>query len=210
MMKLFTMSGACSLASHIALIWADAEFELAVVTHADLAGEAFGKVNPKRVVPALIVDDGEVVTESLAVLQYVAEMHPTMRLGAENMRERARINECLAYMVSDVHLAWSPVFVPERYVTVKANEKDATQAAFIQIDKYFRQLDDDLGESVGGGEWMLFNRRTVADAYLYVMCSWTDDTPTLLSSFPKLNAFKLRLDSDAGIQRALREQGASE
>jgi len=209
MMKLFTMSGACSLASHIALIWADAEFELAVVTYADLAGEPFGKTNPKRVVPALIVDDGAVLTESLSLLQYIAEMHPTTLLGAKDMWERAKMNECLAYMVSDVHLAWSPVFVPARYVTVKANEEDAKQAAFLQIDKHFRRLDDELDGSTGGGEWLLFNRRTVADAYLYVMCSWKDDTPTPLAAFPALSAYKLRLDSDLGIQRALREQGVS-
>lgn len=206
MMKLFTMSGACSLASHIALLWADAEFELAIVTHEDLAGERYGKINPKRVVPALIVNDGSVLTESLAVLQYVADMHPAERLGAEGVWERARMNECLAYLVSDVHIAWSPVFVPERYVVDKANEGDARQAAFILLDKYFSQLNDTLGNTENRGEWMLFNRRTVADAYLYVMCSWKDDTPTPLASFPALNAFKLRLDSDAGIQKALREQ----
>jgi len=209
MMKLFTMSGACSLASHIALVWAQAEFELAVVSKENLASEPFGQINPKRVVPALVVDDGSVLTESLAVLQYVAETHPVARLGAESAWERARMNECLAYLVSDVHLAWSPVFVPERYVTVKANEGDARQAAFLQIDRHFRQVNDELAGSHGGGEWLLFNRCTVADAYLYVMCSWKGDTPTPLTSFPALNAFKLRLDNDPGIQRALREQAVS-
>jgi len=204
-MKLFTMSGACSLASHIALRWADAEFELVVVTHDELASEPFGQVNPKRVVPALLLDDGSVLTESLAVLQYVAEMHPAARLGADSVWERARLNECLAYLVGDVHLAWSPVFVPERYVTVKANEEDARQAAFLQIDQHFRRVNDELGER----EWLLFNRRTVADAYLYVMCSWKDDTPTPLASYPALSAFKLKLDSDVEIERALREQTAS-
>jgi len=208
MMKLFTMSGACSLATHITLLWADAEFELAVVTKDDLAGEAFGQINPKRAVPTLIVDDGTVLTESLAVLQYIAEMHPTARLGAEDAWERALMNECLAYLVSDVHLAWSPTIVPERYVTVEANEDDARKAAFVQIDRYYAQVNDQLSKSEGGGNWLLFNRRTVVDAYLYVMCSWKDNTPTPLASFPALSAFKLRLDSDAGIQRALREQAA--
>ena len=60
------------------------------------------------------------------------------------------------------------------------------------------------------GDWMLFKLRTVVDAYLYAMCSWKDDTPTPLASFPALSAFKRKLDSDAGIQRALREQAASE
>lgn len=209
MLKLFTMASACSLASHIALLWADAEFELAVVTKDALAGEPFGRLNPKRVVPALIVEDGSVLTESLAVLQYIADMHQARRLGAENLWERARMNECLAYLVSDVHLAWSPVIVPERYVTVTGYEEDAKQSAFVQLDKHYEQLNTELAHSDGGGDWLLFNRRTVADAYLYVMCSWKDNTPTPLAAYPALNALKLRLDNDAGIQQALREQAIS-
>jgi glutathione S-transferase len=209
MMKLFTMSGACSLATHITLIWADADFELAVVTHDDLAGEPFGRLNPKRVVPVLIVDDGSVLTESLAVLQYIAEMHPAARLGPQDVWEQARVNESLAYLVSDVHLAWAPVMVPGRYVTVKANEEDAKLAAFVQLDRHYQRMNDELADSVDEGDWMLFNRRTVVDAYLYVMCCWKDDTPTPLASFPALSAYKRRLDNDAGIQRSLREQAGS-
>jgi len=209
MMKLFTMSGACSLATHITLCWADAKFDLAVVSKDELASTAFGQVNPKRVVPALVLDDGTVLTESLAILQYIAELHPSANLGAQDVLERARLNECLAYLVSDVHLAWSPTIVPERYVRTAANQEDARQAAFLQLDRHYRQVNEQLANSVGGGNWLLFNRRTVADAYLYVMCSWKDNTPTPLSSFPALSAFKLRLDSDPGIQRALREQKAS-
>ena len=156
-MKLYVMPGACSLASHIALIWAGVPYEVVVLTHAD---------------------------------------------AGRNLLEQAQMDELLADLVSDIHKAWGPVFVPERYVTRKANEDDARQAAFGQLDKQYARLD----EMMQGREWALFGRRTVADAYLFVMCRWKNKSPVPLSMYPALDAFKRRLDADPGVQRALREE----
>ena len=203
-MKLYVMPGACSLASHIALVWAGASYEVSVLSHADAGGDAYRAVNPKGAVPALVLDDGAVITESLAVLEYIADSHPNAQLGSGpgNMLQRARLNEVLADLVSDVHKAWGPVFVPNRYVSQRANEDDAKQAAFGHLDKQYKRLD----RAMQGRTWMLFDRRTVADAYLYVMCRWKDNTPTPLSAYPALAAFKARLDADPGVQRALQEE----
>ncbi|MGI4954107.1 MAG: glutathione S-transferase N-terminal domain-containing protein [Janthinobacterium lividum] len=203
-MKLYAMQGACSLASHIALIWAGAPYELAMLSHAEAGGDAYKRINPKGAVPALALDGGEVLTESLAVLQYIAESAPSARLGADtgNALAQARMNELLADLVSDVHKAWAPVFVPNRYVTEKANEDDAKQAALGQLDKQYARLD----AMMQGKEWALFGRRTVADAYLYVMCRWKDKTPKPIADYPALAAFKARLDADEGVQRAVREE----
>ena len=203
-MKLYAMQGACSLASHIALIWAEVPYELAVLSHAEAGGDAYKRINPKGAVPALALDGGEVLTESLAVLQYIAASAPSARLGADsgNALAQAQINELLADLVSDVHKAWAPVFVPDRYVTEKANEDDAKQAALGQLDKQYARLD----AMMHGKEWALFGRRTVADAYLYVMCRWKDKTPHPIADYPALAAFKSRLDADEGVQRAVREE----
>jgi len=106
--------------------------------------------------------------------------------------------------VSDVHKAWAPVFVPGRFVTREANRDDAREAAFAQLDLQYVRLD----EAMRGRTWMLFDRRTVADAYLYVMCCWKDRTPKPLAAYPTLAAFKERLDVDDGVQRALTEEGS--
>ena len=206
-MKLYVMPGACSLASHIALIWAGLAYEIEVLSHADAGEDAFRRINPKGAVPALVLDDGTAITESLAVLQYIAALAPETQLGSEagNALAQAQMNELLADLVSDVHKAWAPVFVPSRYVTQKDTEDDARQAAFGQLDNQYSRLND----AMHGREWALFGRRTVADAYLYVMCRWKDKTPTPLAHYPALAAYKTRLDSDAGVQRALAEEPSS-
>ena len=203
-MKLYVMPGACSLAAHIALTWTGTPFELVVLSHDELGGEAYRRINPKGVVPALELDDGTVITEALAVLAYIGDAFPEANLGAANgdVMERARLNEALADLVTDVHGAWSPVFVPDRYVTRAENQDDARQAAFGQLDKQYRRLND----VVAGKDWMLFGRRTVADAYLYVMASWKDRSPEPLAHYPALAAFKARLDADDSVRHAVAEE----
>ena len=203
-MKLYVMPGACSLAAHIALAWTGASFELVVLSHDDLGGDAYRRINPKGVVPALELDDGTVITEALAVLTYISDALPEAHLGAapDDVMERARLNEALADLVTDVHGAWSPVFVPDRFVTSEECQDDARQAAFAQLDKQYARLNERMADQ----EWMLFGRRTVADAYLYVMSGWKDRSPKPLARYPNLAAFKERLDTDEDVRRAVNEE----
>ena len=205
-MKLYVMPGACSLASHIALLWAGATFDLHVVSHADLGGESFRRLNPKAAVPTLVLDDGTVITESLAVLDYIADVFADAALGAarDDLVDRARVNEALAELVSDVHKAWSPVFVPERFVISAGDEDQARQAAYLQLDLQYSRLDGLMQDR----HWRVLGRRTVADAYLFVMCSWKDATPTPLAAFPALAAFSARLHADISVKAALRREAA--
>jgi glutathione S-transferase len=206
-MKLYVMPGACSLASHIALLWADIPFDLVILGHEDLRGEAFLSLNPKGAVPTLVLGDGSVITESLALLEYIADQAPAVALGAapDDPMGRARLNESLAELVSDVHKAWAPVFVPDRFTITPSGEADVTQAAFAQLDLQYSRLDAVMASK----QWRVLGRRTVADAYLYVMCSWKDRTPTPLSSFPNLAAFKARLGTDPAVMRALASEAAT-
>ena len=200
-MKLYVMPGACSLASHIALGWAQSPAEIAILSHDDLTGP-FALLNPKAAVPALVLEDGTVITESLAVLDYITDLYPEANLGARpgDTMGRAQMNEALAELVSDVHKAWGPFFAPMRYVTDPAQHDSARQAAFIQLDKQYRRLDGVMA----GREWRVLGRRTVADAYLFVMCSWKDKTPQKLSEYPALAAYYARLEQDPAVQKARR------
>ena len=203
-MKLLLMKGACSRASHIALRWAKLPYEFQVLTQDELGGTEFQALNPKGAVPVLITDDGSVLTESLAILLFIAQSAPESRLGAPatDALATARLNESLAEMVSDTHSAWAPVFVPDRFVTRPAYEEDARQAAFRQLDIQYERLERHLQ----GKTWRVFDRRTVADAYLYVMCTWKDQTPTPLAAFPALAAFTARLDQDPDVQRVIEDE----
>lgn len=206
-MKLYYMPGACSLATHIALIWAGAPYTLARLSHEEVHGPEFLRVNPKGAVPALVLDDpaDAVVTESLATLLLVADRSPGARLGAgPDPLDRARLNEILAELVSEVHKAYGPTFVPDRYTTDAGGKDAAKEAAYRQLDQRFERLDG----LMAGKQWVVLDRRTAADAYLYVMCSWKDRTPTPLARYPNLAGFKARLDADEGVQRALQEEAA--
>jgi glutathione S-transferase len=203
-LKLFYMPKACSLASHIALLWAGADYELIRLDHAGVHAAEFLRLNPKGAVPVLLVQEQFVLTESLAILLFIADRHPASHLDvpATDVLSRAKLNEMLAELVSEVHKAFAPTFVPERYTTDPNAVESTRSAAYIQLDKVFMRLEG----LMQGKEWLLFGRRTVADAYLYVMCRWKSRTPTALSNYPSLARFKARLDADPGVLEALREE----
>lgn len=207
-MKLYTMPGACSMASHIALIWTAMPFELVLLDHDSVHGHEFTHINPKASVPVLTLDDGTVITESLAVLLYIADRNPAARLGASthDALARAKLNETMAELVSEVHKAYAPIFVPGRYVTDEAAQGSVKQAAYVLLDQKFDRLETLMSD---GREWLVLGHRSVADAYLYLMCSWKDNTPAPLAHFPHLAAHSARLKADPGVQRAAHEQASA-
>ena len=207
-MKLYYMPGTCSLASHIALIWSGADYELERLSYEAAHGPEFMALNPKGAVPTMTVETGGehpfVLTESLAVLLYIAAQNPAARLGATegNALEQAKMNEIMAELVSEVHKAFVPAFVPDRFVVDEAAKDGARAAAFIMVEKAFRRLDGYLE----GQKWLVLDRRTVADAYLHVMARWLANTPTPLSEFPNVARHFAKLEQDPGVQRALAEE----
>lgn len=201
-MKLFAMRGSCALSCHIALEWAGAEYELEMLDREALAGDAYRAVNPKAQVPALLLDDGQVISEALAILLLIAERYPEAHLKGEYLPlSRARLDEAMAGLVSDVHKAFGPVFVPARYTTDETALDSVKAAAFIQVDAQF----DRLEAAMGGHGWLL-GSRTVADAYLYVMTRWKRMTPTPIEAYPALAAFQARMDQNPAVRRTLLQE----
>ena len=207
-MTLYYLPGACSLASHIALIWSGADYDLERLNYETVHGPEFMALNPKGAVPTMTIgvggDHPVVLTESLAVLLYIASQNPAARLGATegDWREEARMNEIMAELVSEVHKAFVPAFVPDRFVIDESAQDGARAAAFIMIEKAFRRMDGYLE----GRAWLVLDRRTVADAYLYVMSRWLENTPTPLPTFPNVARHFAKLALDAGVQRAHLEE----
>ena len=207
-MKLYYLPGACSLASHIALIWSGADYELERLSHETEHAAEFMALNPKGAVPTITIETGDdhpfVLTESLAVLLYIAAKHPAARLGSAegDVLEQAIMNEIMAELVSEVHKAFVPAFVPDRFVIDEAAEDGARSAAFLMVEKAFRRIDNYLE----GRDWLALDRRTVADAYLYVMSRWLANTPTPLPTFPNVARHFASIDPDAGVRRALEEE----
>src|SRR5579872_2768128 len=113
-MKLFYMKGACSLASYISLIEAGLKFEAAEIdhkSHKTSDGESLNVINSKGYVPVLRLDNGEILTENIAVLQYIADLNPAAKLApAAGTFERYRLLEILGYINSEIHKGFSPLF----------------------------------------------------------------------------------------------------
>jgi glutathione S-transferase len=195
-MKLYLAPGACSLADHIAMREAGLNFEAVRVdlqkTQAE-TGEDFKRINPKGYVPALVLDDGQVLTENAAILAWVAERDPA--LAPTGDLGRVRLIEMLSYIEAEVHKPFLRVFFS------KSEEEKAFAREYIeQRFSYFR-------ESLQG-EYLFGNAFSVADAFLYVMLRWA--TAVRIRVPESLSALHDRVGARPAVQATLRDEGLIE
>jgi glutathione S-transferase len=199
-MKLYYAPGACSLATHIALREAGLAFDLEQV---DLgakkakSGADYLTINAKGAVPALRLDDGEVLTEGGAILQYIADKSPGRGLAPEaGTRERYRLMEWINYIATEVHKGFSPLFkpnTPDAYKTVvKAN-----------LARQFAYLDGKLA----GRTALTDAPFTIADAYLFTILNWSNVLQIDLAPYPNLKAFMARVAARPKVKEALEAEG---
>ncbi|UWQ43491.1 glutathione transferase GstA (plasmid) [Leisingera aquaemixtae] len=200
-MKLYYKPGACPLASHIALYETGRPFDIEAVDTAagrTESGADYRAINPKGYVPALGLDDGSILTEGAAVLQYIADSHPAAGLApTAGTLARARMQEQLNWIGSELHKAFSPLF---REGTSEASKNDARSAVAGKFDFIEAQLAD-------GREWLVENRFSVADAYLFVVSNWANFTGIGLARWPNLAAFVSRSAARPSAQAAMRAEG---
>ena len=200
-MKLYYKPGACSLASHIALREVGETFDLERVDTEQQKTERgvdFSAINPKGYVPALAIDRGAVLTEGAAILQFIADRHPEAALAPQaGTLARARLQEQLNYVASELHKAFGPLFTEAS----SAEEKTAAKAKVAsKIDLVERLLSD-------GRRYLLGEDFTVADAYLFVVVNWTGPTGIGLDSWPNVAAFQGRVAARKAVQEALKAEG---
>ena len=199
-MKLYYAPGACSLASHIALREAGLPFELVKVEGRGTktaGGEPFANITAKNYVPALRLDNGEVLTEGTAILPYIADLNPSAKLApAAGSFERYRLHEWLGYINSEVHKAFGPFFTPGATDAQKAAAKEALHRRLAYIN-----------EQGGSKAFLLGNDFSVADAYLFTVQSWLAYVGDDLFPWPWLKAFQERVAQRPAVQAALRAEG---
>ncbi len=200
-MKLYIKPGACPLASHIALFETGAAFETEAVdtdTGRTGTGGDFRQINPKGYVPALELDDGAVLTEGAAVLQFIADQHPETGLAPQpGTLERARLHEALNWISSELHKAFGPLFRTGSSEEAKSTARDVVATKFDLIEDQFSD----------GRDWLVTGRFTVADAYLFAVSNWANFTGIELSRWPNLAAFVDRVAARPATQSALRAEG---
>ncbi len=193
-MILYYSPGACSLADHIALQEADMKFDLVKVdlkTHTLEDGSSFTQINPKGYVPTLQLDDGEVLTENIAILSFIADMYPA--LMAPGQFGRYRLLEMLAFISTEIHKAFKPIFDSG---TSDVGKKKAAAAIEGRLAYLATQLK---------GPYLFGENATVADAYLFVMLLWA--TKNRLSVPASLTEFSERTRSRPTVVAALRHEG---
>lgn len=199
-MKLYFAPGACSLSPHIALHEAGLAHSAEKVdlrTKKTASGADFLAVNPKGQVPAFVHDDGAVLTEGPAIVQYIADQAPKSGLAPANGTiGRYRVQEWLNYISTELHKGFSPLFKP--------NTPDGYKPILIEnINLRFAHVDKELA----GKAYLTGDTFTVADGYLFVILRWADGMKIDITHLPDLTAFKARVLARPGVQAALKAEG---
>jgi glutathione S-transferase len=199
-MKLYFAPGACSLSPHIALREADLPFELVKVNFATKTaenGESFLAVNPKGAVPALRLDDGEVLTEAAAIVQAIADLAPGKRLApTAGTRERIRLQEWLNYIATELHKGFAPLFKQDTPAGYKAIVKQNLAKQFTYLD---RQL--------AGRDYLMGDTFTVADGYAYTILNWAHFQQIDLAPYANISTYMARVAARPAVRETLKVEG---
>jgi glutathione S-transferase len=194
--KLYYMPGACSLSPHIVLRELGLPFQLEKVdTKAGKTekGADYRAVNPKGYVPTLQLDDGSVLTEGPAIVQYLADRKPEAKLAPPNgTMERYRLQEWLSYITSEIHKGLGALFNPDMPADFRAAWKAAQGAKL-----------DYLSQQLQGKRYLTGEQFTVADAYLFVCLSWTKWIDIDLGKWPVLTQYLAGIAARPAVQAAL-------
>lgn len=198
-MKLYYSPGACSLASHIVLAESGADYSIEkadIRTKKTESGADFVAISPRGAVPVLVLDGGEVLTEGVAIMQFVADSVTPGVLPAAGTLARARLQEALNFVSTEVHKTYSPFF--------RGLEGEAKAAQVALLESRLKLVEARLAD---GRSYLLGEQFTPADAYLFTVTNWSKGIGHDLSAFPKLQALRERIAARPAVQAAMKAEG---
>lgn len=199
-MKLYYTPGACSLASHIVATEAGLPLQLVKVDlreHRSEDGSDFTAINPKGYVPALVLNDGEVLTEGVAIMQYLADLAPQSGLApAAGTMARYRLQEWLTFVSSEIHKMFGPLWNPDIPEEIKEGARGRLARRFTWLDPELAHRSYLMGEAF-----------TAADAYAFTVVNWCGFHQVDLAPYANLRAFMDRVRNRPKVQQALKEEG---
>jgi len=199
-MKLYYSPGACSLSPHIVANEAGLAIDLEKVNlaeHKTESGQDYMAVNPKGYVPALRLDDGSVLTEGPAIVQYLADQKSASGLApAAGTIDRYRLQEWLNFIGTELHKSFSPLFN-------KASSDDVKNTAMTSINKRLGYLNDQLASR----QYLMGGNFTVADAYAFTIVNWTNFVGIDLKPYPNVGAYMGRVAARPKVQETLKAEG---
>lgn len=199
-MKLYYSPGACSLSPHIVLREAGLVFDLekvSLVTKKTASGGDYNEDNPKGYVPALILDDGQLLTEGPAIVQYLADRVPEKQLApAAGTMERYRLMEWLNYIATELHKGFSPLFHPK-----------APEEWKLLVKERLGQRIDFVAQRLEGRNYLMGETFTVADAYLFTVLGWARIVKLDLAPWPVLAGYQKRIAERPAVRAAMLVEG---
>ncbi|WP_438442795.1 glutathione transferase GstA [Kluyvera georgiana] len=199
-MKLFYKPGACSLASHITLRESGKDFTLIGVDlmHKRMEnGDDFLKVNPKGQVPALLLDDNTLLTEGVAIMQYLADSVADRQLLAPvGSINRYKTLEWLNFIATELHKGFTPLFRPDTPEDYKPTVRGL-------LDKKLAYID----ESLAGAQWISGSRFTIADAYLFTVLRWAFAVKMDMAGYQNIADYMARVAARPAVAAALAAEG---
>ena len=199
-MKLYYSPGACSLAPHIVALEAGIPLDLVKVdlaSHKTETGADFYAVNPRGYVPALDIGQDEPLTEASVVVQYLADRKPNGGLlPPAGSIERIRVQQWLAFIATELHKAFGPLFNP-------ATPEAMKPIIVAQLGKRFAELDKHLASR----SYLMGEIFTVADAYAFTILNWANFLKVDLGAYAKLRAYHARVGARPAVQKAMKAEG---
>ena len=200
-MQLYYAPGACSLASHIALQESGLPYQAVRVNLRDKKvsdGTDYNTINRKGYVPALKLDNGEVLTEGSVLLAYIGELQPTRQLiAAPGTLENYRVREWLAFISTELHKTVGPLFNPKTPEAMRAMQLEAFKGRLRYVN-----------DALASRPFLVGEHFTVADAYLFTVLSWHERLHVELSEFPHLKAYYERIKARPTVQTVLKTEAA--
>lgn len=199
-MKLYFSTGACSLSPRIVLMEAGIPFtdeKVDLKSKKTASGADFFSINSKGAVPALELDNGQVLTEGTAIVQYLADLRPDSGLAPRaGSFERYRLMEILNFIASEMHKGFSPLFKADTSADVRKSA----------VDILGKRLDW-LSAHLAGKKFLMGETFTVADAYLFTVLRWSGLVHVDLAQWPVLTAYVARVGERPKVKEALHAEG---
>lgn len=199
-MKLYYSPGACSMAPHIVLREAGYKFDTEKVdipNKKTAGGDDFWKINPKGYVPALKLDDGQVLTEVGVICQYLADQKPESGLAPKfGTMERYHLMEMLNFAASEIHKQIGALFNPKMTAEMKEVQLGV-------IERRFNALE----QMLAGKQYAMGDKFSVADAYLFTVLNWTNLHKIDLGKWPNIKSFMARVSARPAVQETMKAEG---
>lgn len=199
-MKLYFSPGACSLSPHIILQETGLPFTIEKVdlrSKQTASGADYLGINPKGYVPALVTDDGVLLTEGPAIVQYLADKVPEKQLAPANGSiERYQLMSWLNFIGTEIHKNYSPMFNPAGSDETKDNARQNLARRYAYVERMLE-----------GREYLVGTGFTVADGYLFVVTNWAGMLKLDMSAFPNIAAFQKRIGARPAVQQAMKAEG---